>query len=233
MWWTYRQASTMELNGVPNDLIQNLNPISIVILIPILDRFVYPGLRRIGINFTPLKRMAFGFLFSSLSMVAAAVMQYYIYKQSPCGYDMIETPCSAPINVWAQCLPYVLIGISEIFTNTTSLEYAFAKAPQNMRSMVLSINLLMSAVSSALGQAFTPLAADPNFVWNYGSVAIIAAVGGAGFWWCFRDLDKQEDMWNNLKTSGYKGSNRPNAGHTAADHDDDPADVSKAPSEKV
>lgn len=229
------QAGTMELHGVPNDLIQNLNPISIVILIPILDRFVYPGFRRIGFNFTPLKRMAVGFLFSSLSMIAAAVMQYYIYKMSPCGVYMLETEgCVAPINVWAQSLPYVLVGISEIFTNTTSLEYAFSKAPENMKSMVMAVNLFMSAISSALGQAFTPLAGDPNWVWNYGSVAIIAAVGGAGFWWCFRDLDKEEDMWNNLKKSEFKGNNRPNAGHTAADHEhDDPADVSNTPSEKA
>lgn len=228
----------MELNGVPNDLIQNLNPISIVILIPILDRFVYPGLRRVGINFTPLKRMAFGFLFSSLSMIAAAVMQYYIYQKSPCGKYMTyidddHPGCTAPINVWAQCLPYVLVGISEIFTNTTSLEYAFSKAPENMKSMVMSVNLFMSAISAALGQAFTPLAGDPHWVWNYGSVAIIAAVGGAAFWLCFRDLDKEEDMWNNLKKSEYKGSNRPNAGHTAADHVDEAVDASNAPSEKV
>lgn len=212
----------MELNGVPNDLIQNLNPISIVILIPILDRFVYPGLRRLGFNFTPLKRMATGFLFSSLSMIAAAVMQYYIYKMSPCGYyttDRLEEDknCVAPINVWAQCLPYVLVGISEIFTNTTSLEYAFSKAPENMKSMVMAVNLAMSAISSALGQAFTPLAGDPHWIWNYGSVAIIAAAGGVGFWLCFRHLDKDEDMWNNLKKSQYRGTGRPNADSTVAD----------------
>lgn len=213
----------MQLNGVPNDLIQNLNPISIVILIPILDRFVYPGFRRLGFNFTPLKRMASGFFFSSLSMIAAAVMQYYIYKKSPCGYYATdleeEQDCTAPINVWAQCLPYILVGISEIFTNTTSLEYAFSKAPENMKSMVMAVNLAMSAVSSALGQAFTPLAGDPHWIWNYGSVAIIAAVGGVAFWFCFRHLDQEEDMWNNLKKSEYKGQVRPNEGHTAGDQE--------------
>lgn len=212
----------MELHGVPNDLIQNLNPISILILIPILDRFVYPGLRRFGFNFTPLKRMCLGFFFSAMSMIAAAVMQYYIYKMSPCGYyvtDLIgdDPTCVAPINVWAQCLPYVLVGISEIFTNTTSLEYAFSKAPDNMKSMVMSVNLFMSAVSSAIGQAWTPLAGDPNWIWNYGSVAFIAAGGGVGFWACFRKLDAEEDMWNNIKASEYKGGDRPNAGHTAED----------------
>jgi proton-dependent oligopeptide transporter, POT family len=30
-------AAGMKLNGTPNDLIQNLNPISIIVLIPIFD----------------------------------------------------------------------------------------------------------------------------------------------------------------------------------------------------
>lgn len=223
----------MELHGAPNDLIQNLNPISIVIMIPILDSVVYPGLRRLGINFTPLKRMATGFFFSAMSMIAAAVMQYYIYKKSPCHYQTTDQGCTAPINVWTQCLPYVLIGLSEIFTNTTSYEYAFSKAPENMRSLVMSVNLFMSAISSAIGQAWTPLAADPNFVWNYGSVAIIAAAGGVGFWICFRDLDKQEDALNNLKKSEFKGSQQPLAGHTAVDKSAEPGEESQVPSEKI
>lgn len=223
----------MQLNGAPNDLIQNLNPISIVIMIPILDRFVYPAFRRFGFNFTPLKRMATGFAFSAASMVAAAVMQYYIYKMSPCGYHTTDEGCSAPINVWAQCLPYVLVGLSEIFTNTTSYEYAFSKAPENMRSLVMSVNLFMSAISSAIGQAWTPLAGDPNWVWNYGSVAIIAAAGGVGFWICFRHLDKEEDAWNNIKKSEYKGKTEPNAGHTAVDKSAEPGEASHVPSEKL
>lgn len=32
----------MKLNGTPNDLIQNLNPISIIVLIPLFDRVIYP-----------------------------------------------------------------------------------------------------------------------------------------------------------------------------------------------
>lgn len=80
--------------------------------------------------------------------------------------------------------------------------------------MVMAVNLFMSAISSAIGQAFTPLAGDPNWIWNYGSVAIIAMVGGIAFWLCFRHLDKEEDMWNNIQKSEYKGTAQPNAGHT-------------------
>lgn len=145
------QAATMTLNGAPNDVIQNLNPLSIIIMVPIMDRIVYPGLRKVGIAFTPIKRMALGFFFACASMVAAAVMQHYIYQMSPCGDQAnacADEGQKAPINVWAQCLPYVLVGIAEIFTNVSSYEYAFSKAPENMKSLVMSVNLFMRYVQS-------------------------------------------------------------------------------------
>ena len=127
----------MVLNGVPNDVINNLNPISLVIFIPIVDNFLYPALRKANIRFTPIKRIAVGFALASMAMISATVIQYYIYKLGPCGNQAStcgsnEQP--APINVWVQSVPYVLIGFSEIFTSITGLEFAFTKAPKNMRS---------------------------------------------------------------------------------------------------
>ncbi|KAL8880512.1 MAG: hypothetical protein Q9192_007998, partial [Flavoplaca navasiana] len=154
------QAATMELHGAPNDLIHNINPLALVIFIPITDLFLYPGLERMGIRFTPLKKIAWGFGLSSSSMIASAVTQHYIYKLGVCGDHPNGDfpngdPCDpAPINVWVQTIPYLLIAFSEIFTSITGLEYAFTKAPKNMRSMVTSIFLFMSAISYALGQAF-------------------------------------------------------------------------------
>lgn len=218
------QAATLELNGVPNDVIQNLNPISIVIMIPLIDHLLYPGLRKVGIAFTPIKRMTAGFIIAALSMVASAVMQHYIYKMSPCGDHPNDCPEPAPINVWAQCLPYVFIGIAEIFTNVTSYEYAYSKAPENMKSLVMSVNLFMSAISAAIGQAFTPLSGDPLLVWNYSVVAVIALVGGVAFWFCFNHLDADEDKWNMLKSSDFKGSYQPNAiENKIADHPEERA----------
>ena len=52
------------------------------------------------------------------------------------------------------CYRYILIAISEIFASITGLEYAFTKAPKNMRSLVMSVFLFMSAFSSAIGEAF-------------------------------------------------------------------------------
>ena len=131
------QAAVMQLNGVPNDLINNLNPISLVIFIPIMDAFVYPALRKARINFTPIKRITFGFFIASAAMIAATVTQYYIYRTSACPKAHVnegvwpdangdDVSCIAPINVWVQAVPYVLIGFSEILASITGLEYAFS-----------------------------------------------------------------------------------------------------------
>ncbi|KAH6613874.1 POT family-domain-containing protein [Boeremia exigua] len=202
------QAATMTRNGVPNDIITNLNPISLVIFIPLVDKFLYPGLRKAGIRFTPIKRIAFGFLLASLAMVSATVIQYYVYKTGPCGKyanTCDEELGPAPINVWTQAVPYVLVGFSEIFTSITGLEFAFTKAPKNMRSLVTSYWHFMSAFSNAIGQALVSLSEDPLLVWNYGVVAILALLGGILFWFHQRSTDAQEDALNMLPDSNYVG----------------------------
>jgi POT family proton-dependent oligopeptide transporter len=114
---------------------------------------------------------------------------------------------------------YILIAVSEIFASITGLEYAFTKAPKNMRSLVMSVFLFMTAISSALGEAFvckshayriffhrltfsiffcSALSADPLLVWNYGSMGVLAAIAGILFWLSVRKLDAQEDRLNQL-----------------------------------
>ncbi|KAL8830563.1 MAG: hypothetical protein Q9170_005681 [Blastenia crenularia] len=220
VWWlSYNQmtnnlisqAATMELHGAPNDLINNIDPIALVIFIPITDLFLYPGLERMGVRFTPLKRIAWGFGLGSASMIAAAVIQHYIYKLGDCGdHPSGELPngdsCPpAPINVWVQTIPYLLIAFSEIFASITGLEYAFTKAPKNMRSVVTAVFLFMSAISYAIGEAFVSLSADPLLTWNYTTIAILAFLGGCGFWAAHRNLDKQEDKLNFIPESSFKG----------------------------
>lgn len=197
------QAATMELNGVPNDILSNMNPISLIIFIPLTDQLLYPALRKYGINFSPLKRITAGFYMGTCAMIAACVTQYYIYHLGKCGEYMNDCDEDAPINVWVQSIPYVLIGISEIFASITGLEYAFTKAPRNMRSFVTAFFLFQNAFSSAISQALVSLAEDPLLVWNYGVVAVLAFIGGTGFWLTHRKLDREEDHLNQLEISKF------------------------------
>jgi hypothetical protein len=130
------QANTMTLNGVPNDLLNNLNPLGIIIMIPILDNIIYPVLRKLKIRFTPLRRMCAGFFVACAGMIWATVVQYYIYHTGECGYYMNTCDNPAPLNVWIQSGSYILIGLAEIFSSITGLEYAYTKAPAIMKSLV-------------------------------------------------------------------------------------------------
>ncbi|KAL5116317.1 hypothetical protein ACEQ8H_005775 [Pleosporales sp. CAS-2024a] len=208
------QANTMNLGSTPNDIVAKLNPIFIIIVIPIMDFGVYPALRKMGINFTPIKKITAGFALSSFAMVSACVIQWYIYSMSPCGDNInklskTRKDCHADISVWVQVFPYGLIGMSEVLASITKLEYAYTKAPNNMKSTIQAIALSTSAVSSALGQAFVSLSEDPLLVWNYGSVAVVAMCGGIGFYLSFRKTDRDEDAMNNMKESSYVGGKTP------------------------
>ncbi|KAH0833178.1 POT family-domain-containing protein [Lanmaoa asiatica] len=210
------QAATMNTHGLPNDVLSNLDPLALIIFIPICDLLIYPALARRGWKFTALKKVAWGFATGTAAMIWAAVVQHYIYKAgcltNPCGdyagtcVDSQGNPLVSPLNVWIQTGSYVLIAFSEIFASITGLEYAFTKAPKNMRSLVMSLFLFTSALSSALGEAFNltifvpeiALSTDPLLVWNYTSVAILAGITGIFFWLSVRKLDKEEDRLNNL-----------------------------------
>ncbi|KAK2698831.1 related to PTR2-Di-and tripeptide permease [Fusarium oxysporum] len=193
------QAAVMQRHGVPNDILSNLNPFALLIFIPLNDFFIYPALRKAGFRFTPIKKITAGFFTGAAAMIWAAVVQHYIYQKSECGkYASGEDCAVVEINVWAQTGSYVLIALSEVFASITSLEYAFSKAPKNMRSMVQAVALFMTAFSAALGQALVGLAADPLLVWNYGVVAILAVIAGTCFWFQFRSLDIHEDDLNAL-----------------------------------
>nr|AAZ32402.1 peptide transporter PTR2B [Hebeloma cylindrosporum] len=192
-------AAAMKLNGTPNDLIQNLNPISIIIMIPIFDYIIYPFLRKRGINFTPIKRIYAGFLVAGLAMLYAAVLQHFIFKESPChdnepsacvGAD--GNPWPANINVWVVSGPYILVGMSEIFASITSLEYAFTKAPARMKSVVMAFSQFQTALSSALNFALTAVNVEPRFAWLFGSFGVTAWIVGTIFFIVFRPLDRRE-----------------------------------------
>lgn len=181
---------------------------TILTIHPVLDTVVYPFLRKRGIRFTPLKKICAGFIVASFSMVWASVLQYYVYKTSGYYDDPTMEEYKSPINVWAVTGVYILIAISEIFASVTTLEYAFTKAPKNMRSLVMAVQLFTTAFSAALAQAFTPLTLDPLVVWNYGAVAIISFVTGVLFWFAYRKMDKEEDQLNMLPTGHLGNANQ-------------------------
>lgn len=200
-------AGTMQLHGIPNDIMQNIGPLTIIFLIPIFDRILYPGLRKIGIPFRPITRITWGFAFAALAMAYAAIVQHLIYSSPPCynaplACDNSHLPNQ--VHVAVQTPAYFFIAVSEIFASVTGLEYAFTKAPPSMKSFVMSIFLLQSAFGSALGIALAPIAKDPKLVWMYTGLCIAIIIAAGLFWVCFRHLNAKEKSMNALENNRKK-----------------------------
>lgn len=208
------QAGVMNLHGIPNDLMQNIDPITIIVFIPICDRIVYPLLRRAGIAFKPITRITMGFAFGAVAMAYAAIVQKLIYNAGPC-YEA-PTACDAAqlpdgdtlpnnIHVAIQTPAYAFIGLSEIFASITGLEYAYTKAPASMKSFVMSMYLLTNAFGSALAEALVPTAVDPKLLWMYTGLAGACAVAGIIFWLLYSRYNATEEVMNEIDIHERKG----------------------------
>ena len=194
------QAGTMELHGLPNDFLQAIDSIAIILFIPIFERFVYPTIRRFT-PFRPITKIFFGFMFGSGAMIWAAVLQSYIYKAGPCySFPMRCNPIylNVPneVHIAWQVPAYVLIAISEILASITGLEYAYSNAPESMKAFIMSIFLVTNAFGSALGIAISPTAKNPDFTWAFAGLAIACFIAGCLFWLFFNHYNKTEDAMN-------------------------------------
>ncbi|XP_068022467.1 solute carrier family 15 member 1 isoform X2 [Melanerpes formicivorus] len=84
--WTL-QATTMDGSfgdiQIQPDQMQTVNPILIIIMVPIVDTLIYPLIKKCKINFTPLRKMTVGMFLAAMAFVAAALVQVQIDKTIP------------------------------------------------------------------------------------------------------------------------------------------------------
>lgn len=196
----------MQGHGMPNDFMQNFDPLSILIFTPILDRVLYPILRRAGIELRPIMRITIGFWFAALCLAYAAIVQHLIYKSGPCYENPGECPEGMDgerklpnnIHIAVQTPAYIFIGLAEIFISVTGLEYAYTKAPPTMKSFVQSLYLFTNAFGSAISEALVSVAVNPKFTWMYTGVSVSAFITGCIFFFLFRHYDAQEEAMYEL-----------------------------------
>jgi POT family proton-dependent oligopeptide transporter len=104
---------------------QALNPVLVMILIPFNNLVLYPALKRLGIDPTPLRKMGFGIAFSGLAWIAAGAIQLAID-----GGDAVSI-------TW-QVLPYVLLTFGEVLVSATALEFSYSQAPHSMKGVIMA-----------------------------------------------------------------------------------------------
>ena len=184
------QAVTLNLHGLPNDLLINFDPVFCIVLAAIYAHVIYPGLSRMGITIRPTTRICIGLPSAALALVISAINQHFIYRASLCGEHALQCVANPPdkkLPVWIQIPVYVLIANSAVLALISGIEYAYSNAPRNMRSVVLAMFYLTVAFGGALAEALVPVSHDPWLVVNYGVATGLCVVATAGVQWCVRE----------------------------------------------
>lgn len=183
----------MQTHGIPNDLIVIANPIACIIMLPILQKGLYPYLAKKKLPFGSVARISTGFLTAAFAMGYAAGLQKLIYSRSPCYAHPLSCKASdGPnrVDVFLQLPIYVLLAIAEILASVSGSEFAYNTAPPGMKSLIQALYVLSAAAGSTLNIAVAPLAHDPHLVVLYsilgGTMLIVTLV----FWLAFRKHDQ-------------------------------------------
>lgn len=114
---------------------QALNPLLVMLLIPFNNLVLYPAIRKLGIEPTPLRRMTTGIVFAALSWIVVGTMQVTM--------DEGEAMSMA----W-QIVPYVLLTLGEVLVAATGLEFAYSQSPPTMKGVLMAFWFLSITVGS-------------------------------------------------------------------------------------
>ena len=145
--------------------IQAVNPLLIIILIPLFSYVIYPTLGKL-IRLTPMRKVAMGFGLAAAAFAISSLAQERI--------DAGGTP-----GVSWQLLAYLVLTCGEVMVSITALEYSYTQAPRAMKSFIMALFML----SVSLGNIFTSVV--NFFIQNEDGTVMLE---GAEYYWFFTIL---------------------------------------------
>jgi POT family proton-dependent oligopeptide transporter len=142
-----------------------LNPVLVLALIPLFQRWLFPALERSGVTITPLRKMTAGMFVAALSFAAAAAVEVAIQGGAH------------PSALW-QIPQYVFLTVGEVLVSVTGLEFSYTQAPRAMKSTIMSIWLLTIAAGNFLTAAVSQLNRfhGAGYFWFFTALMLVAAV---------------------------------------------------------
>jgi POT family proton-dependent oligopeptide transporter len=114
-----------------------VNPIFILIMLPLFSYVLYPAINKL-FTLTPLRKIGIGLFTVVFAFLIAAWIQMRI--------DAGQHP-----NISWQILGFVVLTAAEVLVSVTHIEFAYTQAPRKMKSLVMCTYL----VSISLGNLFT------------------------------------------------------------------------------
>jgi POT family proton-dependent oligopeptide transporter len=145
--------------------IVTVNPLFIMLLIPVFSYVIYPAIGKI-FPLTALRKISIGFFVTVCAFSIAALIQVRI--------DRGATP-----SIGWQILAHLILAASEVMVSITCLLFSYTQAPKKMKSFVMSVFFL----SITLGDLFT---AGVN--WFIENEDGSTKLEGAAYFWFFAGI---------------------------------------------
>lgn len=160
------QAERMNRNWLGHEWLSSqivaVNPLMIMILIPIFSFVIYPAINKL-FRLTPLRKISIGLFVAASVFVVSAWIETRI------------TAGGKPSVGWL-ILAYLILTSAEVMVSITCLEFSYTQAPKKMKSFIMAVFFL----SITLGNVFT--AVVNIFIQNEDGSSKLE---GASYFWFF------------------------------------------------
>jgi len=161
------ESETRIIEVLPSQL-QVVNPVLVLILIPLFTYVIYPFMGQF-FTVTPLRKIGIGLFLTAASFAVISLAQMRIDGGA------------RPHVMW-QVFAYVILTAGEVMVSITALEFSYTQAPRKMKSFVMGLYLL---VANALGNIVT---ATVNEFIDGKKKAGVEILQGANYYWFFTGL---------------------------------------------
>jgi dipeptide/tripeptide permease len=150
---------------VNEEQVQTLNPILILVLVPIFQNFIYPFIENRFGKFKMLDRLMAGMFLAAIAFGFVGLVQSWIdarpeiliynaeAKMDVCNPEMMEQCISG----WWQLLPYFVITCGEVMLSITGLSFTYQEVGMKMKSSSASLWLLMVTIGNILSMSFASM----------------------------------------------------------------------------
>ncbi len=164
-----RMDKTVNLGFIQFDLlasqIQAINPLLIMIFIPLFTYLLYPLISKI-FPLTSLRKISIGMFLAGFSFAIMAVA------------ETIIAGGGKPSIIW-QFWAYVILTAAEVMVSITGLEFSYTQAPNSMKSFVMGLWLLSVSLGNGITALVNALIVNPD-----GTLKL----NGTEYFWFFAGL---------------------------------------------
>jgi proton-dependent oligopeptide transporter, POT family len=151
--------------------VQAVNPILILIFVPIFTFFIYPAMSKM-FKLTPLKKITIGMFIAAISFAIVAWMEAQIVQENY-------------ISILWQFLAYAVLTAAEVMVSITALEFSYTQAPNSMKSLIMGFYLLSVSFGNFIAAAVNGLIerpdgtmrlTGPEYFWFFTILMLVTAV---------------------------------------------------------